>query len=114
MVGVYVPRRWILAILAHFGFVFVYAIRVNMSIIIVAMVNNTGIDRPLSNQSGCKPRENGGTKLLVSFKIYSYPLSLLLCYICFGSRKGFGNCRFVVIKCSRLSSVYAKVVVCRA
>ena len=39
--GYYIPKRYILVILAHFGFFIVYALRVNLSVAMVAMVNST-------------------------------------------------------------------------
>lgn len=36
----YVPKRYCLAVLAFFGMFNIYALRVNMSVAIVAMVNN--------------------------------------------------------------------------
>ena len=37
----YIPKRYILAVLAHFGFFVVYALRVNLSVALVGMVNST-------------------------------------------------------------------------
>lgn len=37
----YIPKRYILAGLAHFGFFVCYALRVNLSVAIVSMVNHT-------------------------------------------------------------------------
>ena len=39
--GIYVPRRYILVALSCLGFANIYALRVNLSVALVAMVNST-------------------------------------------------------------------------
>eukprot|EP00111_Clytia_hemisphaerica_P020421 TCONS_00060179-protein len=41
MTSCYVPRRYIMILFSHFGFFIVYALRVNLSVVLVAMVNST-------------------------------------------------------------------------
>jgi len=39
--GFYIPKRFILVLLANFGIIIVLALRANLSVSIVAMVNST-------------------------------------------------------------------------
>lgn len=39
--GIYIPRRHVVIVMSHFAFFIVYALRVNLSVVLVAMVNST-------------------------------------------------------------------------
>jgi len=39
-----IPERFVMVIMAHFGFFVVYALRVNLSVALVAMVNSTYVN----------------------------------------------------------------------
>lgn len=41
MMACCIPERFVMVLMAHFGFFVVYALRVNLSVALVAMVNST-------------------------------------------------------------------------
>ena len=51
MPGCYIPKRWTIAVLAHFGFQVVYALRVNLSVALLAMVNTTSSTSNTTNHT---------------------------------------------------------------
>ena len=64
MLGCYIPKRYILIGLAHFGFFVVYALRVNLSVALVAMVNSTYAHVHPSTDPEC-PNNNNNTTTTV-------------------------------------------------
>ena len=71
-----IPKRYILAVLAHFGFFVCYALRVNLSVAIVSMVNHTYANVEKSALRECTDgNETLQTHLQVYFilkKVYSF------------------------------------------
>ena len=63
---IYVPKRYILAIFAHLGFVVVYALRVNLSVALVAMVNSTYANVKPSMDPECSNGKNETVDVNVS------------------------------------------------
>ena len=56
----YVPRRYVMIVMAHFGFFIVYALRVNLSVVLVAMVNSTYVHSTSSGGGGGGNSTNSG------------------------------------------------------
>ena len=54
----YIPRRYIMIIFAHFGFFVVYALRVNLSVVLVAMVNSTYVRTTGKNAESGQPLDS--------------------------------------------------------
>jgi len=67
----YVPKRYVMIILAHFGFFIVYALRVNLSVALVAMVNSTYAHVQPNNDPECRTTQLNTTipKNVCSFSI---------------------------------------------
>ena len=57
---IYIPRRYVIALLSHFGFFVVYALRVNLSVALVAMVNSTYTQK--HHNPECSSTKNETTK----------------------------------------------------
>ena len=54
----YIPKRYILTFMAHLGFIVLYAIRVDLSIAMVSMVNATYAIVEPSMESECRNGNN--------------------------------------------------------
>ena len=69
--AVYIPKRYILTFLSHVGFFVVYALRVNLSVAMVAMVNSTYVAKqPIDPE--CSSGKNHTMSENVSFVFLFY------------------------------------------
>ena len=66
-----IQQRWLMAVLAHIGFVVVYALRVNLSVALVAMVNNTYANPDQGNDPECSTGNRTVEAYNVSRMFYS-------------------------------------------
>ena len=63
---IYIPKRYILTFLAHLGFIVLYAIRVDLSIAMVSMVNTTYTIVKPSMEAECRNGNNYTADMKVS------------------------------------------------
>ena len=63
---IYIPKRYILATVAHFGFIVIYSVRLDLSIAIVAMVNATYANVKPAMDPECSDAKNNSVDVHVS------------------------------------------------
>ena len=77
-------QRWSLAIIGFFGYISLYALRFNLSVAIVCMVNHTAVDEGMNiteiKSSLCSRNESSETEILLEVRLQFQTSSKSLTY----------------------------------